>query len=115
MSSLLTVGGTLAIGAGRLTGPFAPPVAQSHDGGVLLVLCCSGLIWLGYLGLVYWVYQDASARRNDKAGLWALLVFLTPIIGLLIYLLVGRDQGTRDRPAPPPLPRRGEDPDTRRF
>jgi hypothetical protein len=113
MSSLLTAGGTLAIRAGRLAGPPAPAIAQSNDGGVLLVLCCSGLIWLGYLGLVYWVYQDAAARGNDKAGLWALLVFLTPIIGLLIYLLVGRDQATRD--LPDPLPRRGEDPDTRRF
>jgi hypothetical protein len=84
----------------------APVLAQADRAdGSFFLLCCYGLILLGYLGLIVWVYNDARARGNDKAGLWALLVFFTPIIGWLIYLAAGRDQGTVYTPDPPPGPR----------
>jgi hypothetical protein len=115
MNGLFAAGDIPAILAARSAWPLSPALAQSGDSGTLLLLCCYGLVLVAYLGLVYWVYSDARRRGNDKAGLWALLVFFTPIVGLLIYLLVGRDQGTRDPLAPAPLPRQGDDPDTRRF
>jgi hypothetical protein len=96
-----------------------PAVAFVQAGGdntYVLVLCCYGLILLAQLALIYWVYSDARNRGNDKAGLWAVLVFLTPIIGLIIYLLVGRDQGSRSPPDTPSAVRYPpDDPTSRRF
>jgi hypothetical protein len=90
-------------------------LAQSDsDSGLGFLFCCYGLVLLVYLALVYWVYSDASGRGNDKAGLWALLVFFTPVIGLLIYFLVGRDQGTHVPPGPPSA-RWSDDNSTGRF
>lgn len=66
-------------------------------GGELAIL---GAINLAIALLVgYWVYRDASRRRNDKAALWAIAVGLASLflslIGFLIvfalYLFVGRD------------------------
>jgi len=42
-------------------------------------------------GLVLWTYQDAQVNSGDSAALWALVVFLAPVLGVLLYLLVGRD------------------------
>ena len=103
--------------AGALGVVPAGAAAQSGgDSTFGLLLCCYGLILLVQVALIYWVYSDARDRGNDKAGLWALLVFLTPIIGLLIYLLVGRDQGNRSPPDSPPAARYPpDDPNTRRW
>jgi hypothetical protein len=92
------------------------PSAQSDaDSGIGFLLCCYGLVLLVYLALVVWVYNDASGRGVNNAGLWALLVFFTPIIGLIIYFLVGRDQGTRYPAEAAPSSRWPEDSNTRRF
>ena len=41
------------------------------------------------LGL--WVYEDAKVKSDQPPGLWVLIVLLVPnLIGLIIYLLVGR-------------------------
>jgi hypothetical protein len=51
------------------------------------------------VGVAYWVYQDATARANENATLWAiatvlagLFVFVVgaPAVALL-YMLVGRE------------------------
>ena len=51
----------------------------------VLTLLCTLLI----LGL--WVYEDAKVKSDQPPGLWVLIVLLVPnLIGLIIYLLVGR-------------------------
>ena len=40
--------------------------------------------------VIVWVYRDAE-RRGNSGVLWALLVFVGNIIGLLIYLIVRND------------------------
>jgi RNA polymerase subunit RPABC4/transcription elongation factor Spt4 len=40
-----------------------------------------------WLVVVFWVYSDAE-KRNMSGILWALLVFVGNIVGLIIYLLV---------------------------
>lgn len=39
--------------------------------------------------LPYWVYTDAKSKGSDSAVLWAIIVFLAPILGLVLYLLIG--------------------------
>jgi hypothetical protein len=47
------------------------------------------IVFLGCLTL--WVYHDATAKSNQSAVLWILLVLLVPnFMGLIVYLLVGR-------------------------
>ena len=51
------------------------------------------------VGVAYWVYQDATARGNDDATIWALATVLAGlfawVVGALavavLYVLVGRE------------------------
>jgi hypothetical protein len=53
------------------------------------------IIWLA---VILWVYKDAERRRMSGL-LWALLVFIGNLIGLLIYLIVRQDHPVWDEPA----------------
>jgi len=52
----------------------------------------SFVLFLVWIAVVIWVYRDAE-RRGMNGVLWALLVFLGNLIGLLIYLIVRSDPG----------------------
>ena len=54
-----------------------------------LVLAITSLAFMILLGL--WIYNDAQ-ERTDHATLWTMIVLLFPFVGLIIYLLVGRDK-----------------------
>jgi hypothetical protein len=61
------------------------------------------IIWFA---VILWVYKDAERRRMSGL-LWALLVFIGNLIGLLIYLIVRQDHpvcGERGVPAIPSEP-----------
>jgi len=47
--------------------------------------------------LVFWVYADAKQNSEHPAFLWAVVVFLAPLLGLLLYFLLGRNR-TYSRP-----------------
>ena len=40
---------------------------------------------------VYWTYTDAKTNSDQPAWLWAIVVFLAPLLGILLYVLLGRD------------------------
>ena len=44
--------------------------------------------------IIFWVYRDAE-KKGMNGVLWALLVFVGNIIGLLIYLIVRNDEHPR--------------------
>jgi putative membrane protein len=67
------------------------------SGGLLI----SVLILILWIAITIWVYRDAE-RRGMNGILWALLVFVGSIIGLLIYLIVRTDG----------IPRQVESPNT---
>jgi RNA polymerase subunit RPABC4/transcription elongation factor Spt4 len=48
------------------------------------------LFFIIWIVVIVWVYKDAEQRRMNGV-LWALLVFIGNLIGLLIYLLVRQD------------------------
>ena len=55
------------------------------------------IITLLILGL--WVYEDAKVKSNQQPGLWVLIVLIVPnLIGLIIYLLVGRTNKSSPSP-----------------
>jgi hypothetical protein len=53
--------------------------------------------------VIVWVYRDAE-RRGMNGILWALLVFIGNLIGLLIYLIVRSSNGSTDREVPTSRP-----------
>lgn len=57
------------------------------------------IIWIF---VIVWVYRDAE-RRGMNGILWALLVFIGNIIGLLIYLIVRSDQLPQRKETPPSI------------
>lgn len=44
------------------------------------------------IALTVWTYTDAQRNSSHPAFLWAVVVFLAPLLGIVLYLLVGRDQ-----------------------
>ncbi len=50
------------------------------------------IVWIA---VIIWVYKDAE-RRGMSGLLWALLVFIGNLIGLLIYLIVRQDHPLRE-------------------
>ena len=67
---------------------------QNGGAGLLLVW----LIFVAlFLALTYWVYKDAQRNSEHPAFLWAIVVFLAPILGLILYVLLGRNGGSGGR------------------
>jgi len=64
------------------------------------VFCLIPIMWLVIsILLCIWVYRDAESRGMSGV-LWLIVVFLTGIIGLIIYLVVRKEKTTAPAPAP---------------
>ena len=82
--------------------------AQEEDGaivaGITIFWCLCLIIWLAILvGSCWWIYSDAQKRGLPNGLLWAVLNFFFFPIGLLLYLILGRNQ-TPTGGAPPTGP-----------
>ena len=59
--------------------------------GALALLIALLFALVFWVIIPYWVYSDARRKESDSAVLWALVVFLAPLVGLVLYLLIGDD------------------------
>jgi uncharacterized membrane protein YhaH (DUF805 family) len=50
------------------------------------------LLFVIGIALTIWTYSDAQRNSSHPPFLWAVVVFLAPLLGVVLYLLVGRDQ-----------------------
>lgn len=41
--------------------------------------------------LVVWTYGDAQVNSSHPPFLWAIVVFFAPLLGIILYLILGRD------------------------
>lgn len=48
------------------------------------------LMLLVHLALILWIYSDAQQRSDQPAFLWAIVAFLAPLLGLVLYFIIGR-------------------------
>jgi apolipoprotein N-acyltransferase len=71
-----------------------PTIPLQNGSGFALVVFL--LLMAGFVAVVYWVYKDAQRNSQHPAFLWAIVVFLAPLLGLLLYVLLGRND-TRPR------------------
>ncbi|WP_241431041.1 hypothetical protein [Natrinema pallidum] len=62
---------------------------QASSGGILLVVLLFVVIQIGAL---VWVYTDAQMNSPHSAALRTLVVFFGGRLGLLLYILVGREK-----------------------
>ncbi|QCC47803.1 PLDc N-terminal domain-containing protein [Halobellus limi] len=62
---------------------------QGAAGAVGVVI---GLLFLLVgIAMIVWTYTDAKKNSTHPAFLWAIVVFLAPILGLVLYVLLGRN------------------------
>lgn len=64
-------------------------VLQSGAAGAFVVFAI--LTFLVAMAMVVWTYADAQENSTHPAFLWAIVVFLAPLLGLVLYVLLGRD------------------------
>ncbi|MFQ3476502.1 hypothetical protein HKK80_09620 [Halonotius sp. F2-221B] len=58
----------------------------------LIGFAFSLLTFVVQIALVIWTYSDAADNSSHSAILWALVVLFAPLLGVVLYLLLGRDQ-----------------------
>jgi len=68
--------------------------ALQSVGAARIFLLFAMLVFVVIVGLVLWTYQDAQTNSSQPAVVWALVVFFVPVVGLLLYFLLGRDGKT---------------------
>jgi apolipoprotein N-acyltransferase len=66
----------------------AAAVAAAATAATLSLVCFAFWFVVNIIILI-WVYRDAKAHGANPV-LWALIVFFTGVIGLILYLLLGR-------------------------
>lgn len=50
------------------------------------------LIWLVlWIALLYWVWTDAEENSTHSSVMWVVIVFFAGLIGLILYVIFGRD------------------------
>ncbi|SNZ04436.1 Phospholipase_D-nuclease N-terminal [Natronoarchaeum philippinense] len=59
-------------------------------GGLALLMIV--LFFIFSIIIPFWVYSDAQQNSSYSAVLWALVAFFGGLLGLLLYLLIGRDR-----------------------
>lgn len=74
----------------RLVGDVTSAIALQ---GAVIGGVFSLLTLLVHLAIVVWTYRDAQRRSEQPAFLWAVVAFLAPLLGLVLYWLLGRDGG----------------------
>jgi succinate dehydrogenase/fumarate reductase cytochrome b subunit len=69
------------------------PLLQVPGGPELLIVFVAFVVFglgglLVHAAAAYWVYKDADGRNMENPVLWAALVVLGSLVGLVVYLLV---------------------------
>ncbi|WP_096392850.1 PLDc N-terminal domain-containing protein [Halorubrum trapanicum] len=68
---------------------MSPLLLQGAAVGIALLISLVFLVV--HLAMIVWTYSDAQQRSDHPPVLWALVVFFAPILGLLLYLIIGRN------------------------
>ncbi|MFW5917647.1 MAG: PLDc N-terminal domain-containing protein [Halorubrum sp.] len=69
---------------------MSPILLQAAAGAIAFLIGILSL--LVHLAIILWVYSDASDRSDQPAFLWALVAFFAPLLGLVLYFIIGRNR-----------------------
>lgn len=68
---------------------MSPLLLQGAAVGIAFLIALA--FFVAHLAMIVWTYSDAESRSDHPPILWALVVFFAPILGLLLYLIIGRN------------------------
>ncbi|QHS15992.1 PLDc N-terminal domain-containing protein [Halopenitus persicus] len=63
-----------------------------QEGAMAFVFLFGLLLLAVQLALIVWTYSDAQRNSSHPAFLWAIVIFFAPLLGIVLYLLLGRDR-----------------------
>lgn len=63
-----------------------------QSGGAAGALLFFLLVLVVTIGIIVWTYSDAQRNSSHPAFLWAIVVFLAPLLGLVLYFILGRNR-----------------------
>ncbi|WP_096391223.1 PLDc N-terminal domain-containing protein [Halopenitus persicus] len=63
-----------------------------QDGAMAFVFLFGLLLLAVQVALIVWTYSDAQRNSSHPAFLWAIVIFFAPLLGIVLYLLLGRDR-----------------------
>ncbi len=77
----------------------------------VMYFACLGIWFIIWLLVALWAYKDAKKKCNEHPGLWFVVVFFLGLIGIIIYIIVVKDECQKKQmgqgayyEAPPPPP-----------
>ncbi|VTT86039.1 hypothetical protein DM2_2077 [Halorubrum sp. DM2] len=62
---------------------------QGAEGAIVLLIGIAFIV--AHFVLIAWTYSDAQNRSDHPPVLWALVVFFAPLLGILLYFIIGRN------------------------
>jgi len=74
--------------------------ARSHPTWVIETIPLQGFagpassipfLWVIFLLVAVWTYFDAEKHSSHPSILWALAVFVAPVLGIILYFVLGRN------------------------
>ena len=68
---------------------MSPLLLQGAVGGLFFLLGLA--FFVAHIALIVWTYSDAQQRSEHPPVLWALVVFFAPLLGVVLYFIIGRD------------------------
>ena len=78
----------------------AAAISAIYGGSMLVYLLCCCFWLVIALVISYLVYKDAQKNNVDNPMLWAIVTFFLGLIGVVIYLLVARNNAKPASSAP---------------
>ena len=72
-----------------ISGGMSPLLLQGAAVGIAILI--SLVLLVVHLAMILWTYSDAQNHSDHPPVLWALIVFFAPILGPLLYLIIGRN------------------------
>lgn len=73
--------------------------------GPVASIACVAIWFIIWILIALWAYKDAKKKCNEHPGLWFVVVLLLGLIGIIIYVIVVKDECNKQQvyvPPPPP-------------
>ena len=85
---------------GPISDEDAAGLACAGCAGIMLLIPILVLVASILIGL--WMYRDAQKHNDPNAVVWLIIGILFNIVGLIVYIVVRKNQGAAPPPPPPP-------------
>ncbi len=72
--------------------------------GPVASIACVAIWFIIWILIALWAYKDAKKKCNEHPGLWFVVVVLLGLIGIIIYVIVVKDECNKQQVYVPPPP-----------